>query len=252
MKLILATLLLLASVSQAAQAIDLNQIDPKTARAYEGYLLTFAWPEKYASEHVDYENVLDLENLLRINQSQLESSTLNTSQLPDVFLQYKQRLKNRVQILSSQRWTLIFNKAGARVNQSFYSPLTKDGYPELVGDISIRLGRYLESDIHYRHYLFDSFSQPLETPPLDLNQTQIEPQLNTNIKQFEPALVLNLHIENKTASKKLNYLDHPIIGTLLYFEPLELETAIEAIQQQNATIETGLTSPYHDSSSELE
>lgn len=249
MKQIIAILFFLITYSQAALAVDLNTLDPKKARAYEGYLLTFVWPERYANEHVDYENVLNLENLLRINQPIAEAPA--NSHLPDAFKQYKQKLSNRVQILSDQRWTLIFNQSGARIKQSFYSPIQKDGYPELVGDISIRLGRYLESDIHYRHYLFDSFTQP-DTQRVDLNQPVVTNQLNTSFKQFEPALVLNLHITNKTASKKLNYLDHPIIGTLLYFEPLELEEAIEAIQQQNAAIETGLTSPYKDTNNELQ
>ena len=51
-------------------------------------------------------------------------------------------------------------------------------------------------------------------------------------KHIEPALELNLNFNNKTASTKLNYIDHPIIGTLIYFEPLELEDAIERISMQ--------------------
>jgi hypothetical protein len=41
--------------------------------------------------------------------------------------------------------------------------------------------------------------------------------------------VLPLHFVNKTASKKLNYIDHPVIGTLIYFEPLDLEEAIDMV-----------------------
>ena len=242
MKSLPITLALLTFLSPHLMAQEEN-INPDTARAYQGYLLTFVWPERYTNEHVDYENVLTLDGLIRESfdaDADQQLSTEQTSQtLPSVFDDFDKKLDRRVQILSNQKWTLIFKDRGDVIHKRFTSPENKDGYPELTGDISIKLGRYLESDIRYKHYLFDSFTLPAATD----SATEFS-ESPTQFKQFEPALVLNLREKNKTASKKVNYIDHPIIGSLLYFEPIELEDAIEQIAQQSLPAETGASLTY--------
>lgn len=252
MKSLPITLLLLSLVSPRLMAAE-TAIDPDTARAYQGYLLTFIWPERYSNEHIDYENVLSLNGLIRIPPSLAEELTptpnSQDNRLPSVFDDFDKKLDRHVQILSNQQWTLIFKAPGDTIRKQFQSLQNRDGYPELTGSIEIKLGRYLESDIHYQHYLFDSFTLPNNAP----SATELDLPSPSPYKQFEPALVLKLNEQNKTASKKVNYLDHPIIGTLLYFEPIELEDAIEQIAQQSLPGETGdsLTYDQLDSTNEL-
>lgn len=275
MKALIATALTLTLLSPSlfAEGGDFN---PETARAYEGFLVTFLWPEGQSEEHIDYENVLSVQNLLRLNtgnntsnleeesnteltQTNLQESTQNKTRELTPFADIKQKLNRHVTVLSNQQWTLIFRQTGDTLRKTFHSEQIKDSYPELTGTIAVTLGRYLESDIRYQHYLFDSFTMPeqpeqpevtdslLVMPPFDTEEElrsifsqpttrlqsanaatgAIKPQ--TQFKKFEPALVLQLNQSNKTASKKVNYLDHPTIGTLLYFEPIELNDAIERI-----------------------
>ena len=80
----------------------------------------------------------------------------------------------------------------------------------------------------------------MSASPFQVANTNTAPEF----KEFEPALVLTLNQSNKTASKKVNYLDHPTIGTLLYFEPIELEDAIEKIALQTVAPETGASLNY--------
>jgi hypothetical protein len=44
----------------------------------------------------------------------------------------------------------------------------------------------------------------------------------------------------------VNYLDHPTIGTLLYFEPIELEDAMDKIALLSMMPETGKSLNYDE------
>lgn len=277
MKARILTFLSLTLLSSQVLADD-GQIDPDTARAYEGYLLTFIWPEGQSTEQILYKEVMSTENLTRLEKAEDETTSLDgemntepnelladeietVTATPTPFDKFKEQLGGHVEILSNQQWTLIFKKPGDTINKTFHSEQEKDGYPELNGDIAIKLGRYLESDIRYQHYLFDSFTQPdvVETQTIApqassansffFSQPISEPELpeaQPKFKEFEPSFVLTLTQNNKTASKKLNYLDHPTIGTLLYFEPIDLEEAMEKIALQSMTPETGASLDYDD------
>ena len=272
MKKLTITLLALLSISSRSYALD-EPIDPDTARAYEAYIVTFIWPEEKTSEQIDYKNILTTEGLLRFTdetteeqpQQEINSESDNANVAPEgltePFANIAEKLGRQVRILSNQQWTLIFKRPGDVIEKRFYSEEMKDGYPELTADIRIKLGRYLESDIHYEHFLFDSFTQPdssfadtdSSTSSFFSNTTD-ESSPEQDLKAFEPALVLKLNIQNKTASKKLNYLDHPTIGTLLYFQPLDLEEAVEKVALQTITPETGqsLTFDQLNSTNELD
>lgn len=234
-----------------------SDINPDTARAYEGYLVTFMWPEGQSSEQIRYKNVLTTENLLRLTPDEEDKADLIDDTHASPFTEIEEKLGRHVTVLSNQKWTLIFKYPGDTISKSFHSKQEKDGYPELTGDIAIKLGRYLESDIHYQHYLFDSFTQPNNPARIDaaterqqsslfFSQRPNEPEEQVELKAFDPALVLKLNLLNKTASKKINYLDHPTIGTLLYFEPIELEDAMAKIALQSMTPETGTSLNYDE------
>ncbi|MCV2402202.1 hypothetical protein OFY17_04800 [Marinomonas sp. C2222] len=231
----LAFILLTLSLFSTRSLANTEEINPDTARAYEGYLLTFLWPDNQTTEFIEYENVLSLDGLTRIIEN-TEQETLESENIEQTLSAFEEGLKTqigkRIPILVSQKWTLIFKHAGDKIYKEFHSEQIKDGYPELTGKIAIKLGRYLESDISYQHYLFDSFTQPIP-------EVLIDDQEPAELKAFEPALVLTLNQSNKTASKKLNYLDHPTIGTLLYFEPIELEEAMATLTSQSNPPETG-------------
>ena len=240
MKALIITFLSLTLFNTHLLADD-GEINTDTARAYEGYLVTFMWPEGLSSEAINYKNVLSTKHLLRLtkgkNEEDPSNTTSNTSEsIP--FGNIEERLGRHVKILANQKWTLIFKHPGDTINKTFHSEQEKDGYPELTGNIAVTLGRYLESDIRYQHYLFDSFTQP--------TQRQNTPDTQPEFKAFDPALVLTLNQHNKTASKKVNYLDHPTIGTLLYFEPIELEEAMNKIALQSMTPETGKSLNYDE------
>lgn len=229
-----------------------NTIDTNTARAYEGYLITFVWPESVTSEQIDYQNVLNVDNLLRLPPDKKDDSSSTGASIDSIsnpFDDFKSQIDKHAQVLVNKKWTLIFKHPGDVIAKQFYSDQVKDGYPELTGSISIKLGRYLESEIQYKHYLFDSFSVPESqqhtAPQVDTtnktsdNIDSTTAAESTPYKLFEPALVLNLHETNKTASKKINYIDHPIIGTLLYFEPISLEDALEQTALESLIPDTG-------------
>lgn len=225
-----------------------EQINPDTARAYEGYMVTFQWPEGLSTEQVDYKNVLPTESLLRLTSEEDKAiDPDNNTDQSTPFGNIEERLGQHVTVLANQKWTLIFRFPGDTIKKSFHSAQEKNGYPELTANIAITLGRYLESDIQYKHYLFDSFTQP---DPIQSNEQAGSASIfsqaasQPEFKEFEPALVLTLNQSNKTASKKVNYLDHPTIGTLIYFEPIELEDAIEKVAAQSVTPETGKSLTY--------
>ena len=222
-----------------------GNINPDTARAYEGHILTFLWPDDQSREQVDYKNVLSLQDIQRINNTAENSNFSQSEQTP--FDSIKKRLASHVTVVADQKWTLIFRASGDVINKNFQSKQEQDGYPELTGNIRIKLGRYLESNIHYQHYLFDDLSQPsITTEPEDQNSPSSFPLLSdeAQVKKIGPAFVLTLDLTNKTASKKVNYLDHPKIGTVLYFEPIELEDAMAAIGAQSIAPETGKSLNY--------
>lgn len=255
MKYLIAIALSLALMNTQLFADD-GEIDPDTARAYQGYLVTFLWPEGQSSEQVDYKNVLSTDQLLRLTDEEA-AAPINTNQElgKAPFGRIEDKIGRHTKILANETWTLIFKRPGDTIYKNFHSQQVQDNYPELTGSISIKLGRYLESDIHYQHYLFDSFTLP-NPNEFGINNESENASFFTNtnsagtakpeFKEFEPALVLKLNQSNKTASKKVNYLDHPVIGTLLYFEPIELEDAIEKIALQTITPETGASLNYND------
>jgi hypothetical protein len=230
---------------------DDGEINTDTARAYEAHLVTFMWPDGQSSEQINYKNVLSTGNLLRLTKDEegKPSAASNTSEVTP-FGNIEGRLGKHVKILANQQWMLIFNHPGDTISKTFHSEQEKDGYPELTGSISVKLGRYLESDIRYQHYLFDSFTQPntqaQNSKGSFFSQGQNTPDVQPELKAFDPALVLTLTQRNKTASKKVNYLDHPTIGTLLYFEPIELEDAMDKIALQSMTPETGKSLNYDE------
>ncbi len=245
---------------------DIGQINPDTARAYEGYILTFLWPADQSTEHVDYDSIFSTFDIKRLTEdetanlaseeptsegSDIEQTSVQIENTP--FDSFQDKLSRHVTVLANKKWTLIFKEPGDVITKDFYSNEIKDGYPELTADISIKLGRYLESDIHYQHYIFDSFTQPEATEDeTEESNSFFSPFVPTennesvDFKAYEPALVLNLELSNKTASKKINYLDHPTIGTLLYFKPIDLEDALEAIAMRSITPETGQSLNYDD------
>lgn len=212
-------------------AADNQEYDPNTARAYAAYLLTFVWPDNHSSEQIDYNNVLSTESLPRYSKLQRQDnspSAANIVQLSVPFDDFKDKINPHAPVLINKQWTLIFKHTGDAINETFHSSALGDSDPELTGNISIKLGHYLESDIHYKHYLFNLFSSPHNINVLE-NATAKTDQTQSTLKIFEPALVLNLEQRNKTASQKLNYIDHPIIGTLIYFEPIDLNDAIQQV-----------------------
>ncbi|NLQ16766.1 hypothetical protein HGG82_03915 [Marinomonas sp. M1K-6] len=237
----------LLSVSFTGRAFA-DPIDPDTARAYEGYLLTFQWPESQSIEQVDYTNLLATDGFPSPPPPSQSTNSAINAEMASPFDAIEKKLGRHVKILTNERWVLIFKQPGDSIKKTFRSSQETEGYPELTGDISIKLGRYLESSIHYQHYLFNELAP--------LTQNTLIPDDNTASLFFSPAIpstdstrlspgsVLTLEQSNKTASKKINYLDHPTIGTLLYFEPIELADAMEKIVLQTLTPETGRSLTY--------
>ena len=255
-------------------AISLEEFNPDTARAYQAHIVAFKWPDRYSTENIEYQNIDNLFNVERFDdlpllddaavatqpsatQSQLEpGALLEESVLPpdstQEFHDYVDQIRRRATLLADETETLIFKATGSKLELAFHSTPLYDGFAELTGNATILLGRYLQTDLNYQHYLFDSFTLPpqvedeitftpvqmedtdaLAAPELDETQSEAKPVL---LKQFEPALVLDIQVSNRTASGKLNYLDHPVIGTLIYFEPLDLEYAVALINQKQALI----------------
>lgn len=250
MKTLIISLLSLTLLNTHLFADD-GEINTDTARAYEAHLVTFMWPEGQSSEQINYKNVLSTGNLLRLTKGEEDKlSTTSSTSGSTPFGNIEERLGGHVKILANQQWTLIFNHPGDTISKTFHSEQEKDGYPELTGSISVKLGRYLESDIRYQHYLFDSFTQPNTQGQSGKGSffSQGRNTLDTqpDFKEFDPALVLALNQRNKTASKKVNYLDHPTIGTLLYFEPIELEDAMDKIALLSMMPETGKSLNYDE------
>lgn len=227
----------LASAISQANAVNLNNIDLEKARAYQAYVMTFAWPDNMSSETVEYKDVFSQEGLIQ-NPPQ-NSSSVAPSSLPSPFESFQNAIGARTQLLTNNSWTLIFPEKGASISEQFFSNEQQNGYPALTGKVTFTLGRYLESDLHYQHYRFGNPTSFVSSEPVVVqnnnstipytNGTQIQP---TPSFWNGPSQVLPLHFVNKTASKKLNYIDHPIIGTLIYFEPIELEQAIDLISQR--------------------
>ncbi len=268
------SVLLTACLFSHSLLADTGKYDPETARAYQGYLLTFIWPEDQSTEQINYVDLLPAELGLLINNKQQasEKKPRLDLQLDSPFVAMENKLKRRVDILANQEWTLIFKAPGDSISKQFTYYSEEFDYPELTADIVIQLGRYLETDIRYQHYLFsrNALQNAVNSPQSDvLNQsesldaidsnnrallraseqtsTSIElPNLAINDEAFVPSAVLTLYQSNKTASKKVNYIDHPTIGTLLYFEPIELEDAFERIALKTMTPETGASLNYDE------
>ncbi len=211
------------TISGQLFAINHQKVDSDTARAYQAYLLTFIWPSYASNERINYQNINDSNTLPRYSIKQNDSSNLKTADIEPLFIpftSFKNRIAAHVSILVNQTWTLIFNHVGDAINQTFHSQPNSAGYPNFTGSINIRLGHFLESKIQYKQYLFTPIP----------NATATNQNTESSEQNLIPTQVLNLIQENKTASRKLNYIDHPIIGTLLYFEPMKLKVAL---QQRN-------------------
>lgn len=234
--------------------------EKSNARAYRAHLLSFIWPSKMSSEQVDYQNIYQIDDILRFKdaeEAQLSTSIIDLTQTEideeiNPFAQYQALIDNKVTILSNQTWPMIFEEQGSINFAAFHSESLFDGYPELTGQFQVKLGRYLETRISYQHYLFDSFTAQVpektaESSSIFDDLDPIDEELDTFfgdeledkkvIKLYEPALLLAFEVERKTASKKLNYLDHPIIGSLLYFEPISVDDAEHELMLQALTEE---------------
>jgi hypothetical protein len=250
---VLIIILLSLTVFNTHLFADDSQINPDTARAYEGYLVSFIWPKGQSIEQIDYKNLLPTDRLLRFMPPDDDATNIsnNTNQITP-FGNIEKRLGHQVKILANQKWTLIFKQPEDTISKQFHSEQEQNGYPELTGNIAIKLGRYLESDIDYKHYLFDRVTQTTSIPEKQETENEQSNQPisifspSANVSEIKPVMILKLHQSNKTASKKVNYLDHPTIGTLLYFEPIELEQAIENIALQSMTPETGQSLTYDE------
>ncbi|TBR44988.1 hypothetical protein CBF23_000340 [Marinomonas agarivorans] len=221
--------------------------------------MTFLWPEESSSEKIVYDSITDLDSLPHFSTppKKIENNDgfsfgigIGAPKTKNPFDDYKKKLGKKVTILTNETWPMIFAQRSSTVEQSFYSNVLLNGYPTLQGNIKVTLGRYLETEIHYQHYLFDSFSVPalfslgeskagkntnsilhqtapiLSNAAIALNEDNAEAP---TIMLHQPTSILKLAVERKTASKKLNYLDHPIIGSLLYFEPIKVEEAEQEI-----------------------
>lgn len=251
-----------------------DKFDPSTARAYQGYLLTFAWPEGQSTEYVTYKDLLPADISLLVQDTKDPDDILNTTENLNsnaesnpIFNNLENRLKRRVEVLSNQSWTLIFKASGDSISKNFTGGSEEFGHPELKASVNIRLGRYLETDISYQHFLFSrnsfaetlnsddshnaalandrvNFSNTFNTLSAPISTGITPPNLAINNSEFIPSSVLTLSKSNRTASVKMNYLDHPTIGTLLYYEPIELEDAIERIALKTMTPETGSSLTY--------
>lgn len=220
MKLItLFTVGLLSTSLFAAQ--DLENLNPDTARAYKAYVMTFKWPSNMTSETVQYAP-LEANQTLPVFNPQL-SSSLSVAGSP--FEAFRQSVAANTELLTNDAWTLIFPDKGTSFHKSIQGASQTDGYAEFKGAVSFTLQRYLETNVHYQHYRFDTPSNAEQLP----NSSGDTAALIDPTPQVGPTQVLSLTFENKTASKKLNYIDHPVIGTLIYFEPMALEDAIDEV-----------------------
>lgn len=251
-------LLLLTVMAFSSQlfAADNQNYDPSTARAYEAYLLTFVWPDKDSSEQVDYQQILSSTSLPRYAEPAVGDSTssaANIAQLSVPFDSFKAKIAPHAQVLVNKKWTLIFKNRGDSLNETFHSSKLINGYPELTGQIAIKYGRYLESNIQYKHYLFKALPslQNDTSTANSLESQQQNEQVQNEQAAIKPTLVLNIEQKNKTASKKLNYIDHPIIGTLIYFEPIDLEDAIQQVALEKLTPTYGDAQIIPDQAGEL-
>ncbi|MFT2109597.1 CsiV family protein [Marinomonas sp. 2405UD68-3] len=228
--------------------------EKSTARAYRARVMTFIWPAEKTVEQVKYEPLLSLKATPKfsLDESSISDSTqsqgANIEKINNPFDTFQKKLKRGVNVLTNDSWTLIFANQGSKLHHDFHSKPNNLGYAELTGSIQVKLGRYLESNITLNHYLFNAEPQSKAThnvlPDTIIsieNSSKLSPETSieksdtnnaqddTSSHQYLPSAQLILNQSNKTASKKLNYLDHPIVGTLIYFEPMDLE---EAIQQQ--------------------
>ena len=195
--------LLTCSVYAQSAEQNLENLNPATARAYKAYVMTFKWPSNASSEAVSYETVKAAQELPSFNPGLSRSLRVNGSP----FEQFRNALDSRTTLLTNNEWTLIFPKKGTSFHKRIQGNNETNGIPEFKGAISFKLERYLETNAHFQHYRFERSDMGDSDAP--------------------QAQVLSLTLANKTASKKLNYIDHPVIGTLIYFEPIALEDAID-------------------------
>jgi|OM-RGC.v1.009271136 hypothetical protein len=249
-----------------ATEIDLASIDPDKARAYQAYLLTFEWPQGTSTEEITYQEIKNSTTIpsYDIPVDSADSTTLPATIEPlfNTFDRFNEKVGKHAKILANEKWTLIFPEAGFTHHETFHSTVNENGYADLSGEFSVKLGRYLETTLNYHHYLFAHDESDLtpsalpqdnnvDRPQSDTENTDAAPIENTTFNR--PTKVFNLALKNKTASKKINYLDHPIIGTLLYFVPMELEDAIEQKALESFTPDLGENKTQEDlTSNELE
>lgn len=246
-------LLLLMQETQAAEQV--TEPVKSNARAYRAHLMSFIWPSDLTSEQVDYQNIYQLDNIQRFENEEeakqsasiLDQKPISENEETNPFYQYQTLINKKVTVLSNQTWPMIFEEQGSVNFANFHSQTLFDGYPELTGQIQVKLGRYLETEINYKHFLFDSFTtlKKVDTTPINnFIFDELDPFFENEevseekiIRLYEPALLLAFDIKRKTASKKLNYLDHPIIGSLLYFEPISVDDAEHELMLQALTEE---------------
>lgn len=182
---------------------NLENLNPDTARAYKAYVMTFLWPSNVSSESIPYQPVKAAQDLPEFKAG--FSRSLSVSGSP--FERFRGTLGARTTVLTNNEWTLIFPRKGTSFHKFIQGNDQINGVPEFTGAISFKLERYLETNARLQHYRFAPATSELSNGP------QVE--------------MLSVSFANKTASKKLNYIDHPAIGTLIYFEPMALEDAID-------------------------
>lgn len=210
----LFTLIAVGILSTSVYAQNLENLNPDTARAYKAYLMTFKWPSNMSSESIPYAPLKASQTLPEFNPNL--SRSLSVAGSP--FEQFRSTVAARAELLTNNEWTLIFPDKGASFHKTIQGNSQTNGYADFKGAVSFKLERYLETNLHYQDYRFNDANQAtLESDTLDANG------------HASPAQVLSLTFHNKTASKKFNYIDHPVIGTLIYFEPMPLEDAIDEV-----------------------
>lgn len=254
-KTLTLTLCYLLLMQETHAAEQVTEPVKSNARAYRAHLMSFIWPSELTSEQINYQNVYQMDNIQRFQNDEeakqsasiLDEKPTSENEEINPFYQYQALIDRKVTVLSNQTWPMIFEEQGSVNFANFHSQTLFDGYPELTGQIQVKLGRYLETEINYKHFLFDSFTTLAkeETAPIDnLIFDELDPFFENQeateekiIRLYEPALLLSIDVKRKTASKKLNYLDHPVIGSLLYFEPISVDDAEHELMLQALTEE---------------
>ena len=87
----------------------------------------------------------------------------------------------------------------------------------LDGLVTVSLSRYLHLETNLR-YAITGLAQPQE-----IQQTYISSQQSEFLPSEKPSVVVyHLQQKRRMRSKELHYIDHPVIGMLVYMTPVEI------------------------------